>query len=235
MARTNFGQSTLGLTLQKGWIVKYSDDGTLAGSATFVCEAEAVESLLPVRGTPHPKNGKLLSYEAEGEVRENGLAFVRVAYLGLTRDPSEPRISFIGAMDSDPIETHPRFASAIGGTPLATLNGAKFDSDGYFQGFPYSAASAAAKTTGVTSFLRPGLVFRATFFTANPSQYELANAGTRSLAPIGFPPSVTLPTGCEWLRLAPLMEQYGLVYKITQDYQLSGPNGVNQLIYANEE
>lgn len=235
MPRTVFGQSALGLILQKGWTIKYADDGTLAGTATFRCDADAVEALLPVRGTPHPKNGKLLSYESEGEVGENGVASVHVSYLGLTRDPSEPRISFMPAMDSDPIETHKNFASAIGGTKLSPLNGAKFDDDGYFVGFPQDAASAAAKLTGVTSYLRPGLVFRSTFFTANPALYELKNAGTRSTAPMGFPSDVTLPTGCEWLRLAPVMEQYGLIYKITQDYQLSGPNGVNKLIYSDEE
>lgn len=235
MPRTDYGTVSSGLTLQPGWSLRVRDDGTLAGRCVFACDSDDIISLMPRRGTEHPKNRLLTAYEVEGTAKENGRGEIVVDYIGLARDPSDVRFQFIGEMMNRPIETHPNFSSTIAGTPDAPLVHGCFDGDGFFVGFPNNTEARAAKLAGVESYLHPGLVYRATFFTAKPSLFKLASAGRRTLAPIGFPAGVTLPSGCEWLTMAPVMEQYGIVYKISQDYKLSGPEGVNQLIYSTDE
>ena len=235
MARVVKGKVFTALELQPGWKIAYNDDGTITGTCSFKCENFNLEMAMPRKGTPHPKNNKMQSFRAEGVAEEAGLATVNVEYLGLSRDPSDPKIVFIGSLNQEPIETHPEFVSEIGGRPGGELNGAKFDTekggDGHFEGFPSNDDAIAAKLVGTTGYYRPGVVYRATFFTARPSNFRLDQMRKTTSSPIGLPAGVRLPTGGNWLIGPSSMEPYGNIFKISIDYMLSGDGGWNPKVY----
>lgn len=232
MARIQKGKTFANLELQAGWKVSTNDDGTLTGSCTFRGENANLSGILPKKGTPHPKHNKMQSFRSEGTADELGLATVTVDYIGLMRDPSEVKGSFNASLNQEAIETHKDFITVIGGKPSAPLNGAQFDEDGHFKGFPASEGSPSANDlAGVTGYLRPGVIFRATFFTAKPENFRLDQVGKVINTPPGLPKNVKVPSGANWLIGPSTMEEYGTVLKITIDYMLSGKMGWNMLVY----
>lgn len=217
--------------LQPGWTVNYEDDGTVTGSCTFVVDESALVASLPKKGTAHPRNSYLKAYRSRGTSGEAGVSSFTVDYLGLTKDPSEPRLSFQGSLSQEPIETHPDFKTEIGGTPGAPKNGAKFDDDGSFLGFPSNDESVEAKLVGVTGYLRPGAVVRVTYFTAKPANFRFDHTGQIATSVPGLPKDIRLPEGANWLIGSPALEPFGPFNKISVDYLLSGPGGWNGKIY----
>lgn len=231
MARVTKGKTFTALELQPGWKIAYNDDGTITGSCNFLCESSGIEAMMPRKGTPHPKNNKMQSFRAEGVAGEAGMATISVEYLGLSRDPSDPKIAFMGSLNQEPIESNPDFESDIGGSPEAPKNGAQFDDEGHFTGFPNNAEAKEADLVGMTGYFRPGVVYRATFFTARPNNFRLDQMRKTTSSPIGLPAGVRLPTGGNWLIGPSSMEPYGNIFKISIDYMLSGEGGWNPKVY----
>ena len=234
MARVQKGLLT-GLQLQPGWTVTANDDGTIVGRCVFKCDNAGLVDKLPRKGTPHPKNNKMQAYRSEGTAEELGFGTITVDYLGLTRDPSDPKVSFVGSLNQEPIETHPKFKDELGGDADNQLNGAQYDEDGAFKGFANNEDASKMGLVGVTGYLRPGVIYRSTFYTAKPSNFRLDKMGKIVTSPPGFPQGVPLPSGANWLVGPSALEPFGLIYKISTDYMLSGKDGWNPHIYESAE
>lgn len=170
MAYVNKGNALNSLALQPGWTIENDGFGLLTSRLVFVTshgDSGTIESYnAPRRGDPHPKDGRLTCHRASATVGWNGLATISAEYIGIaTGNITTPEVSGRGNMSTDPIQTHPDFATVIGGTASSPLNGAKFqEATGLFIGFEKSDPN---NKEGVRSFLNPGFGISGHFYTSD--------------------------------------------------------------------
>ncbi len=163
-------------------------------------------------------------------IRANGAGWIcQASFFGVTGTPT-PIYELDFSTSEEPIETHRKFVSDLGGKPGSELNGARFDDDGAFIGFtgPFSSDSEEQKWRGVQSYLSPGTVWRKNYTTATRPA-DVGSIGKIDAAPEGTPP--TVPVGFTWLYTGLTWEQRGLVYTVKKEWRLSGRNGWNSTIY----
>jgi len=217
-----------GLILQPNWSLLYKQDGSIQGRCVFKCPASDGIGNIPPIGTPHPKKNDAKSYDAELVVTENEIAVITVDYIGL-HTPQPYQIEYIGTVGEEPIETHPKFVSSIGGTAASPKNNAKFDAEtGEFIGFP---ADAPNKLGGVRGYLAPSSVVRVSYYTASALS-GLSDLGEKQSPPyLGF---ISIGGSKNWLKTNWSRRDFGtFLYQITEEYTLSGKDGWNTLIYEN--
>ncbi len=226
MARIRKGNPLTGLVIQPGRQLTFRQDGSVVGQVRYQTSANGARSRVPAIGSSHPDFSQAQCYNSVLAINENELAEITCDYLGITRDPTTPVIEFIGNTGEEPIETHHKFVSHIGGRPGSPLNLAKFDLEtGEFIGFP---ADAPEDLGGVRGFLSPASTVRVTFFTASNSW------GLYRLGQITNPPgSVPRPPGSRnWLKTNWSRRDFGNIYQITEEYTASGERGWNRIIYG---
>lgn len=102
-------------------------------------------------------------------------------------DTTEIHIEGASTASAEPIETHPKFTSELGGTKAAPLNGAQFDEPGKFLGFSTDTQNTRVTTNeplaGVRSYLSPKDTARCYFHTTNDeliSNMGMLKTGTQS-------------------------------------------------------
>lgn len=138
------------LALQPGSTIREDQDYLLRGRAVFEGDL-AYLSTKPKRGDAHPKNVNVLLCASETTYLTLKKIRVECEYLGIDRTETPYFIEYVGSVGEEAIETHPNFASVIGGTPAAPLHNAKYDPDtNEFLGFPADApnhSSAACVPT----------------------------------------------------------------------------------------
>ena len=163
---------------------------------------------------------------------EDGHWDIEGTYYGVQGTPAAV-YSLNGSLSSDPIETHPDFATfspwvAVGSN---NTNGGGFDADGVFTGFiklPKSAGAVTnAKWVGVRDYLSPGVTWtETTVRTAAPT--DLTSIG-RIMSPSGPVPDLN-PRN--WLYNDCSYELRGRAYTIKKEWRLSGRGGWNSSIYG---
>lgn len=175
MASVTKGNQLSGLALQPGWTIEEDGFGLLTSRLVFVTAHGSDEGSSPLvlndapkRGDAHPKDRRLTCHRASVTVGANGLATISAEYIGIAKgNMTTPEVSGRGNMSTDPITTHPDFATKIGGTKDAPLNGAKFqESTGLFIGFERSDPN---NKEGVRSFLNPGFGISGHLYTSDIS------------------------------------------------------------------
>lgn len=135
----------------------------------------------------------------------------------------------------EPIESHPDFTTAIGGTPSSPLHGAIFDpSTGEFTGFPVidpdEPTALPSRFAGLKSYLMPQETF-----TSNTVEFsyptDLDNVGQVFNPDIPLP---TLPGGTRsWLNTGIRVQNIANVYFRTQRTgMLSGPRNWLPEVYG---
>lgn len=145
----------------------------------------------------------------------------------------------LGCSD-EPIETHPRFISEIGGSPSSPLNGAIFvdpsngkkttiDAIGVFDHFQLLDNRALNSLSGISSYLEASQMCWRERYCANSRPSDLSNVG-HIATPAGPYPSP--PSGGNWLYMGANYEQRGSCFFITREWRASGRRGWNQLIYS---
>jgi hypothetical protein len=226
MPRRDQGNPLLQLTPQPGRPLEFREDGTITGQVRYKCDASVALALRPRVGSPHPDFSGARCHKSVVTRMENGIAEIVSDYLGIESDPTPPRIEFVGGTGEEPIDTHEKFVTKLGGKKGAPLNLAQFDPEtGEFIGFPPEAPNDLG---GVRGYLVPSCTVRVTFFTSN------AQWGLYSLGEIARPPgNIPKPPGSRnWLKVNWARRDFGLIYQITEEYLASGKRGWNRLIYG---
>jgi hypothetical protein len=144
----------------------------------------------------------------------------------------------LGCSD-EPIETHPRFISEIGGRPSAPMNGAIFidpstgrvtasDAVGVFDHFKLTISGTLNPLAGISAYLEAAqMCWRERYCaTSRPSDTTVVGHIQSPAGPAPNPPS-----GGNWLYMGVTYEQRGNCFFITREWRASGRRGWNELIY----
>ena len=241
--RVNKGNSIGVAVMQPGRTIVESQEGTLEGSVTWKADVgdltpETVDSsdLFPTiatnngdPGSNHPDDDRLECYNRTITFGNNNIATCVASYFGLTLPQTVPTMSFTGGVTTEPIETHPDFATF--GT---VANGAQFDDEGRFLRFSefISGSTNSGINTnfyGVTSYLTPATNITISWWSnAKPTPSKLATV--TSFLP--YEANVRKPQGvADFLLLSESIKQVGNFYEITQQYMGSVSPGWNTKIY----
>lgn len=236
-----YGSIPAGLHLQAGWRIREDEYGVSTASARYLTTNGNLRSAVrAIRGTAFEIDGAMHCFDAEGEGGEggriDGKAYVTAQYIGITGSVTKPKFSFSGSVTQEPIESHKDFASTFGGTSESPKEGAIFDTgSGRFSHFARLADGSMPTTwkdfdmSGVTSYMRPGVMIRATYFARKNMIKELDKM-TKILDQI--PGLDYTPEGKAKFMMFPTnSEPVGLIYKISTDYLLSGRDGWAPAIY----
>ena len=173
MANTIIG-SVAGGVLMPGATLIYESDGSITGTAKYAFPQGASASLI---GLGHPDNSGALAVSELHEYDEV-FQYVTGTYRGVWSS-SNYRVDVQTGLQANPIETHPNFVSTLGGTPGAPLNGAVFDNNGVFLGWP---AGASLHLGGVRYFLAAANTYRFTAVTTNATTIATALGNTGAIA-----------------------------------------------------
>ena len=241
--RVNKGNSIGVAVMQPGRTIVESQEGTLEGSVTWKADVgdltpETVDSsdLFPTiatnngdPGSNHPDDDRLECYNRTITFGNNNIATCVASYFGLTLSQTVPTMSFTGGVTTEPIETHPDFATF--GT---AANGAQFDDEGRFLRFSEFVSGSTNSGTntnfyGVTSYLTPSTNITISWWSnAKPTPSKLATV--TSFLP--YEANVRKPQGvADFLLLSESIKQVGNFYEITQQYMGSVSPGWNTKIY----
>jgi len=152
-------------------------------------------------------------------------------FAGVDGGTSIPIYELCLGVADEPIVTHPKFISDIGGTPSAPKNGAIFlgpdgqissdDAVGQFSYFNHSTN----EFVGIESYLAADqMTWRERYVSVTtPSS---SNVGFISSPPGGAPSAVN------WIQISANFEQRGLAYFITNEWRASGRRGWSSTIYS---
>jgi hypothetical protein len=148
---------------------------------------------------------------------------------GSAQDPlPDPYWELIRTPSQEPIDAHPNFKEEIGGTPSAPLNGAIFDDDGIFVGFPATLNGEQNDYGGLSKYLEANTVLRKSWVSrTEPDGGQIipridtpSISGSRG---IGRVPS--LGGKRNWLKTDLVYSRRGPVYDIREEWTASGPRG----------
>lgn len=223
-----------------GLILKFN--GSLNTDKYGMDSAQAVWSVpmdnhssLPDLGTTHPVWSWMVMEKRRVDI-EPGFAIGTGEYVGIRtgRTPSLFECSY--AETEEPITTHPKFVSTLGGKPSDPKNGAIFvdvetgeitrdDTRGVFLEFK-KLSDDSSDLGGTSSFLSPQATLRETWIS-------LSNVGTAGLGLIASPPfGISAPNGGNWLFTGISFQQRGLCFVNTREWRSSGRRGWNSDIYS---
>ncbi len=233
------------------------DPGTLKISRTGMASCTGVFKIIKAKylqlypiGASHPVF-TFMTLESS-EISLKGAFAVQTAnFTGVQAqyDDLSPTYELVVGLSEEPIETHPKFKTDIGGTPTAPLNGAMFEDqqtkiivfdgsdtsaatdDGYmFKGFMViNADGTLNEFAKVEHYLEASqLTWRRT--TARKVSATSVSTVGKKATPKG--PYPTLPSGRTWLYMGLTQTQKGSVYQVVEEWRASGRRGWNDDIYG---
>jgi hypothetical protein len=243
-----FGQQ--GLRLSDPGVLKTSRTGMASCTAVWEIKKSNYRNLRGI-GTPHPIFS-ILSMESS-EVQLKGAYAVQTAnYTGVEAqyDDLSPTYELVVGLSEEPIETHTKFQTDIGGTPMAPLNGAMFenqatkiwvfdgstdtaaDNNGYlFRGFMVTDPDTGL----LNSYAKIEHYLEASQLTWRRTTARRTSATSiAAVGKIGTPkgPAPSLPAGRNWLYMGLTQTQRGNVYSVVEEWRASGRRGWNTTIYS---
>ena len=205
---------------------------------------------LPDLGAKHPIFGGL-GMESRKLSLKGAHAIAECNYAGVTingRPGVDPTITYeltVG-LSEEPIETHPKFVTTLGGTPKNPGNGAIFrhagtgalayegapapTDDGYvFDSFAPIYGGAQNPFAKVSAYLDScAMTWRRT--SVSPVSTSSVSKAGKIDTPSGNPPK--LATGRNWLNMGVTQTQRGAAFVSSEEWRASGPNGWNADIYG---
>ena len=160
MAYKNKGNPLTKPELLSGYTIENDGYGLLTSRLAYRIDQTRVESNAPKKGDPHPKDSRLTAWKVMWTRDHNDFATIQADYIGFAEgDSTTPIVSGVGVTQQEAIDTHILFEKDIGGTPASPKNGATFDGNGKFTGFPHNASSKEAGTVNLRAYLAPTLGF----------------------------------------------------------------------------
>jgi len=230
--------------------INYDDEGVVGAALNYTVEWEAAPSLVGAL-LYHPDFPFLKREDATIERMEAGWAKVSVTFKGIDPNTEDgPTYSMRGSTGSEPIETHPDFATFAGKWFDATtwVNGAEFvkkgDKDqGKFLGFRALEEGAGGGDApafnpkgGIRSYLEGGLLFKETELFSKEKAGQAQRADMALLGFIDVPPEVETFVDLEeertWLLITCSIEEVGDGLKVTREWRCSGRNGWDPDLYS---
>lgn len=214
--------------LQPGGEVEYQEDGRITAAFTTHSDRAALEGFrAPLfMYSRHPEEESAILYNIKRKNLELDKVELAFAYAGLWKNPTDWFPEFQGAIAQEPIETHPRFVSSLGGTPQHPLNKAVFDPEtGEFIGWP---VDAPLDLGGVSSYYVPSTVVTVSRWqTVPPSEGALQGEIRRPPLFVTDGPNVKdyLVGPVTYRQIAQQL------FQVNVSYIGSGARGWNQAIY----
>lgn len=234
MSRQSYGSLTsAGIKRQPGAELAYDDTGLVEGQIVYAVDSGAWASAVALLGTAHPDDENVTLYRLRRRFNTLGIQEAVFDCIGLSKDPTDRVVSFPASTSTEPIETHPDFATAsMAGTPDDPQNGAvfTFDDDGNPTSFAgFNKDDAPDELRGVRSYFTSTIICRATYYTRTPPRFSALGKIVGSLPNIPDIGGVV-----NWLQLAPSSEQIGTarLWRVTEEFLGSGPNGWSEIIYG---
>ena len=172
MANTIIGSYTG--VLMPGATLIYESDGTITGTAKYAYPQGSAVSII---GNIHPDDSRPTCVSELHEYDEV-FQYVTGTFRGVWSS-SNYRVDVQTGLQANPIETHPNFVSTLGGTPGSPLNGAVFDTNGVFLGWP---AGSSLNLGGVRYYLAAANTYRFTAATTSGGTVATAIAATGQIA-----------------------------------------------------
>lgn len=237
MAVTKFGND--GLVLSAAGEISGDKNGLWTGACVFKLPVGRYD-LVPGVGVEHPLADFLMS-ERFRLTFSPGLWTVSVDYAGMSasyEDASPAQYDLSPGTGNEPIETHPKFVTDIGGKPSDPKNGARFrhyetgaetedDALGVFDEFKLIV-------DGLKNPYAKGEAFIAqnnTVWTKSWTQRTKPDSyGVKIATPDGPYPDYGGDTN--WLAMPIAYTQRGSVFTCTAKWIASGPGGWNATVYA---
>lgn len=211
------------LHIQPGSELDYEQDGLIRGQ--LVLEGDiAHKADVPDQGDKHPDEPRAFCYHRKFTKLTLKRCRWVCSYIGLARDPTDFVIELIGALNREPIDTHEKFGSKIGGTLGSEKNKAVFDPEtGAFIAFP---SDAPQDLGGVEGYLRPGVNVRRSYWTARIPPTSSMGAITARFY------DILLPSDVKNFLVGPITyRKVGKLYQVSEEFLGSGKKGWNTLIY----
>ncbi len=235
-----------------------SDPGTLVTDRTGFITCTAVmkirhdrANLMPDINSPHPVFGSILLMEHRALSLKGGFATAMCEYCGILGVSTTPVYQLFVGVGEEPISTHPKFKTDIGGTPVAPLNGARFRnvSNGTIVGvgltppvttttnigYVFDSFEIMANETdlnefaGVSSYLEVSqITWRKTWNTLSTIPVDVSTVG-KIVTPEGFPPTIS-PRN--WLDMGISVDYRPGINQLTHDWKASGLRKWNLIIYG---
>ena len=234
------GDSLSQLKLQPGWVIENDGFGLLTSRLNFVCDADQAESLAPKKSVAHPKNAKLFCYKSSYVINDNDIAVITSEYIGLASSTvTDFQVTGEVALASQPIQTHPKFATGKAGGAEKPLKDLGWDSAQ--QAFPEGDANAIKYgLVGVKSYYAPDIQITGTFYTSNEAVVDsvqkmvgktfttIPNQSTFKIPAIGV--SVTSYHDKFCLVTGMTYETFANIHKVRLTFRVAS-GGWNNLIY----
>tara|TARA_B100000927_G_scaffold285570_1_gene275836 strand:+ start:256 stop:948 length:693 start_codon:yes stop_codon:yes gene_type:complete len=220
---THFGSRSPQLQIQQTFVNK-DDKGLVIGKAAWKGQQE-----YPVQvGDSHPIDPIAMAYKWGYRFDVGGYIITEVDYIGLQSGPTNYYVEYTGTVQEEPIETHDKFVSDIGGTVSNPKNQAIFDAKtGEFIGFPGNAPNDLG---GVKGYLSPSITARVTYYAYGPKKGNINDLGNKSNPPVNLPKH---QSGANWLLVGVSFREFATItVQVTEEYMLSGRKGWNDLIYT---
>ena len=234
------------------YLDKYGNDGLITSvtgdihtdrfgletcTTMFKISIDTLYSSLPPINSFNPTFGWLIM-ERRRVTTTPGFWEVYGEYVGISQDPTDSVYELAIGLSDEPIVTHPKFISDIGGSPSRPLNGAIFldqegeittdDSLGQFAYFQHMFGGQLNIFAGIDSYLAADqVVWRQKYCATTPPNITYQVGYINS--PTGLNVSVHGPN---WLLTSSTFEQRGRVYFICNEWRNSGRRGWNQSIYT---
>jgi hypothetical protein len=227
--------------------------GLSTATAEFSAPADRWQ-ILPKILTPHPV-WKFLGMSHSSVTIEEAFAIMRADYKGVFDDPngnggdtggfSTPVYELTVGLTEEPIETHPKFADKIAGTPSNPLNGSlwkhlttgrvasasnKATSDtGYiFAGWELTVDGNVSDFYGIDRYLDVGTITWRERKHGRRGSSIVNQAGTVQ-NPRG--PAPNLPGDRNWMNMGTTMTEEGFASSFLTEWRASSLGGWNTTIY----
>lgn len=209
--------------LQPDWEITDNGRGLLEGSATFVFnhENKGRDTDIPVQGSPHPADSRLLCWDVQTKYGKSLLGYANAKYIGIANGfMTRPEFTLSGNASEQSIKFHPKFAEweAEAANDVQKI---KRDENGYFVAF----GPKHPKVPVVEQFVAPTGTCKVQFYCKSIvvwTQFMYGGLGKQCDTPPYGPEYLNASTAnLSWLLTGCNVSEHGTIFKVELDFTLS--------------